>query len=385
LYYIRARVLYDADNNPGTPDVVGPWTSAGNVQSFVNSLHPSYADRPVGNINNNSAPLRGWHMRNATSMFFQVATDPGFTNLVNAVGPYGPILSDPANPSQIAYERYGYRRWVGFSLTNVPIANANDAGFAPFNTLGEYQYLRYLVPGQTYYVRVKNVRQAADGTYLQLGYWGPTTSFTPPAFTRAHTLGINGATNIGINNNVFYVSTSPRDVWNLTSIQLQISTDPGFGSLVADVTDTDPAGFRGPGIFTNVTLNYSTTYYVRVRTQAANDPGGPTVWTPWFTESFSTEAAPGGRAAAAATSTDGQVLQNTAFPNPFTESVGVSLRSEYGDVRVSMHDQAGRSVESVQSRGGNTVVMGRQAAKGFYVIRITDRNGLLETLKVVKQ
>jgi hypothetical protein len=50
-----------------------------------------------------------------------------------------------------------------------------------------------------------------------------------------------------------------------------------------------------------------------------------------------------------------------------------------------MHDQTGRSVENVQSRGGNTVVMGRQAAKGFYVIRITNQNGLLETLKVVKQ
>ncbi len=376
-YFVRARI---------TQPTVGQWTSTPNIRSFVNSLHPTYADRPVGNIAANSTRLRGWHARNATSMFFQIATDPGFTNLVNAAGPYGPILTDPAG-SGIAYERYSYRRWVGSSLTFVAIGNASDAGFAPFNTLGEYDYVRYLIPGQTYYIRVKNVRQAPNGTYLQTGYWAGVASFTPAAATRTHSISLLGAPSavpVNLVANTPYIQTNPQGTWNVIERQVQLSTVADFSTLVLDLSDFN----GGPGFALNTTLNFSTNYFMRVRSRAANDPAGPLVWTPWSSAfAFRTMDPTSGRVAAAAMSTDGsQLVQTVAFPNPFVDDVAVSVKSTYKAVTLTLVDATGRVVDSANTLGGYTVLLGRkQLASGLYVIRITDESGLLETLKVVKQ
>ncbi len=375
-YFVRARI---------TQPTVGLWTSTPNIRSFVNSLHPTYADRPVGNIVT-ANKLRGWHARNATSMFFQIATDPGFTNLVDAAGPYGPILTDPAG-SGIAYERYSYRRWVGSNLTFVAIENASDAGFAPFNTLGEYDYVRHLIPGQTYYIRVKNVRRAPNGTYLQTGYWAGVASFTPAAATRTHSISLLGAPSavpVNLVDNIPYIQTNPQGIWNVIERQVQLSTVSDFSTLVLERSDFG----GGPGFILNTTLNFSTDYFMRVRSRAANDPAGPSEWTPWSSAfAFRTMDPTGGRVAAAAMSTDGsQLVQTVAFPNPFVDDVAVSVKSTYKAVTLTLVDATGRVVDSANTLGGYTVLLGRkQLARGLYVIRITDENGLLETLKVVKQ
>ena len=378
LYYVRARVRY---NNGGTP-TDAPWSSAANVRSLVNSLHPTFVDRPVGNITNNSTRLRGWHMKNATNMFFQIATDAGFMNLVNAAGPYGPLAADPAS-GQIAYERYSYRRWVGGSLAYVPLATVND-GFLPFNTLGEYDYVRYLVPGQTYYMRVKNVRQAANGVYLQEGYWGDVTFFTVPAATRTHSIGLGGLPDNVPVNTTAYVNTAPANWFSIKQFQLEISSNPGFTSIVHTQFYVD----GGPGVPLGITLNYNTTYYMRVRTQAFNDPLGDNNWSAWSpTLTFKTMLPPGSRSsvAAAAMSEDRLLAYSVAFPNPFAEDVAVSLKSDYQAVTVTLINQNGKVVDKVESFGGNTIVLGKKVSQGLYLIRITDKDGLRETLKVVKQ
>ncbi|MDJ1470534.1 beta strand repeat-containing protein [Xanthocytophaga flava] len=370
-YYIRARVSAPS---------VGAWTSASNVKHVYNSLYPSGADSPVGNIGANTTKLRGWHVKNATSMFFQIATDAAFTNLVDAHGPYGPISTDPAGGG-IAYERYSYKKWVGSTLTTVDASTINT-NFQAYTILGEYDYVRYLKPGQTYYLRVKNARTTANGTYLQTGYWGWTQSFTVPAYTRTNTISMVGSlTNMSVKPTIYF-TTSPANVFNVTSYQMQIATDAAFSNVVVDripatlpIVDLTPA------------LNYNTTYYIRVRSQATNDPVGPTNWSAWSaTTTFKTTTAPAGRVAAATTSLSGdEESQSVAYPNPFNSTVSVTLKAQYAAVTVSLVDQTGKVVDQTQATGGNTVVLGKRSSQGLYLIRIADQTGVKETIKVVKQ
>ncbi|MDJ1502576.1 T9SS type A sorting domain-containing protein [Xanthocytophaga agilis] len=369
-YYIRVRISAPS---------VGPWTSAANIKHVYNSLHPTYADSPVGNVSSNSMKLRGWHMKNATSMFFQIATDVNFTNLVDVHGPYGPISADPAG-SGIAYERYSYRKWINGRLVAIDIS-ARDDNYQAFTVLGEYDYVRYLIPGKTYYLRVKNVRTAANGTYLQTGYWANVAAFTVPSYTLTPTATMAGTLTSMFVTPSITASCPPAGVWNVTGMQLQISTDAGFTGIVRDITAASYA------TTVNSPLNYNTTYYLRVRAQASNNPLGAGAWSPWSaTVTFKTMASPSGRVAAAATSlSEDEQSQSVAYPNPFNSTISVTLKAEYAAVTVSLVDQTGKVVDHAQSAGGNTVVLGKKSSQGLYLIRITDQTGVKETIKVVKQ
>ncbi|MDJ1481660.1 T9SS type A sorting domain-containing protein [Cytophagaceae bacterium YF14B1] len=370
-YYIRVRISAPS---------VGPWTTAANIKHVYNSLHPTTIYTPTGNLSANSTKLQGFHMQNATSMFFQIATDAAFTNLVDVSGPYSPISSDPAGTG-IAYERYYYRKWVGSSLVTIPTETVND-NFQAYSTYGVYDYVRYLTPGKTYYVRVKNVRTNSSGTYLQTGYWGATTTFTVASFTRTNTISMVGSlTNMSVKPTIYF-ATSPANIFNVTSYQMQIATDAAFSNVVVDripatlpIVDLTPA------------LNYNTTYYIRVRSQASNDPVGPTNWSAWSaTTTFKTTTAPAGRVAAATTSLSGdEESQSVAYPNPFNSTVSVTLKAQYAAVTVSLVDQTGKVVDQTQATGGNTVVLGKRSSQGLYLIRIADQTGVKETIKVVKQ
>lgn len=104
----------------------------------------------------------------------------------------------------------------------------------------------------TYYWRVK----ATFLTPIDESDFSMTWSFTTVLETPVLFTPVDDSIGVAINPEFFWYSVPGADYY-----QLQISTSPGFGSLVANVNNINDTTH----LFTNLNLEYLTTYYWRVR------------------------------------------------------------------------------------------------------------------------
>ncbi len=285
-YFIRVRVQY---NNSGTP-TNGPWTSGSNVKVVYNSLHPVVIVRPTGGVNwpNSSTAIVAWHTKKSTETLFQISTDPSFATLVtDANCSYCPVSTDPVSGG-VVYPNTKYRRHTGSAFED----ELNYDGFAPQVVQAVYGFLDALTPGQTYYIRSKGVRKNQGGTYLQEGYWNTIGSFSIQGAVRvaSFTYPTNGATSIPTS---FQMIANPdiSQQYRYTAVDFQLSEFADFSSPIYDYANISVARFGSVRVDI-ANLQYGKTYYMRLRSYATNDLGGPTNPSAWTQGSFTTIAAP---------------------------------------------------------------------------------------------
>ncbi len=175
-YYVRIR------GRNATTGQVGAYTSATTLADsyFYNALHPVSMVRPLGCQTSNGTKTIASHTLHATGVYFQVATDPAFINIVDVSGPYDSVRYDPALPGQkkVVYPSYYARVWTG----NGYVDNITNPDAYGTNAQWVYDYIRGLIANQSYYIRVRAYRGE-----LQAGYWHGYESFaycvppvTPP-------------------------------------------------------------------------------------------------------------------------------------------------------------------------------------------------------------
>ncbi len=389
-YFVRVR-----GRNPSTGAAGAFSIAPADVVSFYHPLFPAVIVRPTPNevINGTALVLRAWYVQNSTGTYFQVATDPGFTNLVNSpnpIPPTTPTALDPAGTGQIGYLNTGFRRlFTSSGVLLTPGVNITDptVDFAPQTVVSLYSYLRYLIPGQTYYVRAKSVRNVA-GTFVQPGYWGATATFSVPAYVRTHTIFPTGtgAPGPGPNTDIFFGTDPdgiklPNEIWGLISYDFQLSTSSDFSTLLVDRNITGQNFYAA----SEAPLEYSTTYYARVRSYATNDPAGSSNSTPWFSYSFTTIPPPAGRTSAAAAAMGEILVGSMIAPNPYEDEFVLKVSPNYKKVVITVLNQMGQVIHTKEATGGNNLSLGNKFPSGLYVVQIADEKGSTEVLKVVKR
>ena len=131
-----------------------------------------------------------------------------------------------------------------------------------------------LVANTTYFVSVWGATN--DSSFL---FGGAATSFTTTPTAPVYTVNLmpfDGQQNVIVENTPF--AWDP--VMGATSYLLQISTDSGFATILAEVTSD------AEHLVLGITLDYSEAYYWRVRAVTA------TGFSTWVSSIFTTEAEP---------------------------------------------------------------------------------------------
>jgi hypothetical protein len=185
-------------------------------------------------------------------------------------------------------------------------------------------------------------------------------------------------------------------LWDITAYQLQVSESADFTTgVIALPSDANilngPVGgvTQGNPVIDVPDLKFGTTYYARARSLATVN-GVPNVDSGWGPVTrFTTKSAPTGRTAfdgGQGAQTHPFGIENRVSPNPFAGSTTLKLDASYPpQAQLRVVDNLGREVVKRTVSGGEEVILGAEWPKGLYLIQIDGGNGLMETIRVVKQ
>ena len=359
-YYVRIQA-----RDTGTGDE----TRLDNSTAFqyFNSLHPVTIALYGNTIDRRSFKLWTDIVDNADDYVFQVATDPTFTN----------IFENPDFPETQA-------SWPGVS--GVVFLGNKDwydvTGFTPSANpiiYKAFDFIKNTTNGTTYYFRVRAANANQDG------YWGSTHQMLidpPPLSIDIESIshGTTGPDDL----DVFFVFTLAPN-YDLTAVDFQLALDNGFTNLVYDGNMlTNTRSLRLPAI------DYSTTYYARVRAYASNFPSSPSAWSP--TTMFTTQNNPfpannndtelNSTSSTQSLQHDGFSKEFGVYPNPFQDEVKLQLSQPANFISVFSLD--GKLMNQFEHVRVGTLTVGENLQRGVYLMRIgfDDR---VEIVKLIKE
>ena len=357
-YFVRiqARNIYSGD--------MTLFANSTPVQ-YYNSLHPLSLALYGNTIDRRSFKLWADVVTNGGEYIFQVASDPGFSNIFT--NPDFPETQDswPGVSGVVFKANRDWYQGSGWDVSPNPIIYKS------------FDFVKNLNSGQLYYFRVR----AANTN--QLGYWGPVHQILvdPPSLSIDIERVSHGSA--GLNDlDVYFVFTLAPN-FDLTFVDFQLALDNGFNNLVFNGSMlTNTRSLRLPSI------NYATTYYARVRAYASNYPASPSAWSP--TTTFSTQMNP-----FPANISDLEIvlpksnsftengLKNeiAAYPNPFSRDLTLHISDEAEFVRV--YDANGILLINQEQVQRGSFRIGENLPIGLYVLKIGFKNRL-EQLKLIK-
>lgn len=223
-----------------------------------------------------------------------------------------------------------------------------DANFvtspASYTSVSSTKTVTNLLPGTTYYWRVRANAGAETGDWI--GVWSFTTS-SLNAFNLAAPA--NNSTNVAVATVILDWTT----LTGASSYEVQLDTDMAFSS---------PTQFNPSTSSQTVTsLNYSTTYYWRVR--ATNG----TLFGDWTTTwHFTTQANPVSVGEIATQ----PILE--VYPQPATDHVQVKIDSRLLNSNYAIVDELGRVVDSGRFISLNTTIAVDKLTAGIYFIQVQE-------------
>jgi len=79
-------------------------------------------------------------------------------------------------------------------------------------------------------------------------------------------------------------------------------------------------------------------------------------------------------------------VETSVYPNPFVEEVNVLFR-DGGSYRIDVFNVVGQNVltKNVNADGGDFVKIKVNAPKGTYIMKISDQQNVVKTLKLIKR
>jgi hypothetical protein len=381
-YFARVR---------GVRTTTGAVSDASPAREFYNALHPMTYVYPVGDWAERSFGLHsGAIVANSNEWVFQVAVADNDSD-----------PSNDFNAGKIFSNTFPYGGNGTFPGVNGNVFIANRLKAIPGGTQAAFSYV-WAQPRTTYRVRMRAARTNGSGGYLQRGYWGPVVTMTTNAVPdRVHSIIniANGETDV--ENRLsqrltrFYINGMAL-LWDITAYQLQVSESADFTTgVIALPSDANilngPVGgvTQGNPVIDVPDLKFGTTYYARARSLATVN-GVPNVDSGWGPVTrFTTKSAPTGRTAfdgGQGAQTHPFGIENRVSPNPFAGSTTLKLDASYPpQAQLRVVDNLGREVVKRTVSGGEEVILGAEWPKGLYLIQIDGGNGLMETIRVVKQ
>ncbi len=272
--------------------VSGPASVSGNLLTLTGAGQVTVRATQAGNDNYLAAPAveRSFTVTTSTSAKLSEVTSP----VSGATG----VSTSPALVHKLL---------AGASLYTVELNTKADFTGTALTRSNSNQYTSWtgLLPGTTYYVRVK--------TNLLPDHWGPTTSFTTISITTVSQV-------VSPANGAAGVSASPSLVHKLL---------PGVSLYTVELNTK--ADFTGTALTRSNSNQYTswsgllpgTTYYVRVKTNLLPDHWGPAAS---FTTLNMLTAAARVDAAGAQTAAGSKMAGRASlYPNPASESLAVTL------------------------------------------------------------
>jgi uncharacterized delta-60 repeat protein len=210
-----------------------------------------------------------------------------------------------------------------------------------------------LLPGTTYYWRVR------ANANSEVGEWIGVRNFTT---TSLNAFNLAAPANNSVNIAVASVILDWTTLIGASSYEVQFDTDMAFSS---------PTQFSPTSSSQTVTsLNYSTTYYWRVRATNGTEFGD---WT--NTWNFTTQANP---------ISVGEILAPPTlevYPQPATDNVHVKVDSRLLNSSYSIVDELGRVVDSGRFISFNTTIAVDKLSSGVYFIQVPE----MQSVRIIVQ
>ena len=232
-----------------------------------------------------------------------------------------------------------------------------DANFttspSSYTSVSSTKTITNLLPGTTYYWRVRANANSIVGDWI--GVRNFTTS-TLNAFNLA------APTNNSINVGIASVILDWTTLTGASSYEVQIDTDIAFSSPTQFTPTTSSQ--------TITSLNYSTTYYWRVRATNGTEFGN---WT--TTWNFTTQANP---------VSVGEILATPTlevYPQPATDFVQVEIDSRLLNSNYSIIDEIGRVVDSGRFTSSTTTIAVEKLPAGVYFIQVPE----MQAVRIIVQ
>lgn len=313
---------YVLDNSPANP--VGAGSATTNTSASFNSL--------------TAATAYYLHLRTNCGASFSNWTNLPFTTLTGCTVPTGLLASSITSSSAtlswtMVTGATGYEYVIDNVATN-PTGSGTSTVNAFYNAGG-------LTPATLYYLHLRS--DCGTGNY--------STWTSLPFTTTSSCTAPSGLSAMNINSNSADIS------WNAVS-----------GAIGYEyVLDNNAGNPSGPGTATTATtysasaLNYSTVYYIHVRTNC-----GSSAYSVWTTYSFTTKAPNG------INDFDDEQFVMQLMPNPVLSTLQISLSSPSSNAVLQIIDLQGKILQEIVSVQKNNDIDVSNLANGIYLLKFAD-------------
>jgi hypothetical protein len=370
-YYLRARAWMDG-NGDGTPGTWGWYGPAIAVQIALDGLAETYLNLPAINF-----PI--------AAPYFD-----SYTYDLNVVPVSGAVGYD--------WELYTTPNVEGVTPAPIPVrTNTTTTNIWPGIVTTD------LVSGAVYYLRARS-RAVNPNTGATI--FSPWTSNANMAvtyfFNSLHPCYVTSPRGPRAQRLAVTLKTLPDLSQNISGYYFQVAYDANFTNLLRDgypgstsipgiagavfvANDEDANGQPRYNYFTGEAYNLA--YYVRARS-FRKDASGNFVQLGYWSPRPDDNASFSFVVARMGFNGDFDPVDETKlafYPNPFQKNALVNIPKEHGEVKIHVFNALGQPVEETSARGGDILNLGQEWKGGLYIIKVTDNNGLNQTLRVIKQ